>query len=396
MLPVLLRTVLLASFAVVIASACGGPGAPRAAPVPVREVGAFVVRLGSDTVAVEEFARTADRVEGRQVVRTPRTSIRDYEATLDSDGAMRHFRIEMRDAPGAAPSVRATIEFGADTAVVRVTRNGNEQTHRIAAPAGSIPFLSYSVALYELPFASLRDAEGQELQLAMVPLGGAQPLPLRLEGHGTDSVIVHNIAVASRARVDQTGRLLAWDGVGSTLALTADREVALDLERFAREFAARDAAGAGLGTLSPRDSLVAQLGGATVSVAYGRPAARGRQIFGNVVPWGEVWRTGANQATVLRTDRDLTIGGTPVPAGSYTLFTLPAADGWQLIVNRQADQWGTQHDPAQDLARIPMRRESLAERVEQFTISLEDQGGGRGVLHLAWDNTRASVPVQVR
>jgi hypothetical protein len=379
-----------------MAAACGGPGAPRAAPVPVREVGAFVVRLGTDTVAVEEFARTAERLEGRQVIRTPRTAIRDYEATLGPDGAMRRFQLEVRDAPDAAVGMRATVEFGADTAVVRIVRDGAEQTHRLPAPAGSIPFLSYSVALYELPFASLRNGAGQDLELAMVPIGGAQAFPLRLEGRGADSVIVHNIAGESRARVDETGRLLAWDGRGSTLALTADREVALDLDRFAREFAARDAAGTGLGTLSPRDSLVARIGEATLSVAYGRPAARGRQIFGNIVPWEQVWRTGANQATMLRTDRDLVIGGTPVPAGSYTLFTIPSATGWQLIVNRQADQWGTQHDPAQDLARIPMRRESLAERVEQFTISVEDEGGGRGVLHLAWDDTRASVPVQVR
>jgi len=378
------------------ASACSGAGTPAAAPAPAREVGAFVVRLGADTVAVEEFARSADRIEGRQVVRTPRTSIRDFSGSLRPDGSMERFEIAFRNEPGGPATAEATIDFRADTAVVRIVRDGAEETHRIVAPAGSIPAVGYSVALYEIAFSSLRAAGSDTLVAHLIPIGGAQPMPLRLERRGMDTILVHNIAGENRVRVDADGRLLFWDGRGSTLDLAADRNVSLDIDRFAREFRERDAAGRGLGALSPRDSVVSRVGAATVSVAYGQPSARGREIFGGVVPWGEVWRTGANLPTILRTDRDLVIGGAAVPAGAYSLFTIPAPGGWQLVVNRRSEGWGTQHDPAHDLARVPMQRQTLDSRVEQLTISVVELADGVGELRIAWDDTRAAVPVRAR
>jgi hypothetical protein len=389
------RLVAVAALAPLLLVACGGPREPRAAPVPAREVGAFVVRLGADTVAMEEFARTEGRIEGRQLLRTPRTTLREFSASLRPDGTLQRFDMQVRDSAGAPPSMRAEIDFHADTALVRIERDGAVQTQRVPARAGAIPFVGYSLSLYELPFVRLREAGRDTLDLQMVPIGGATAMPLRLVREGDDHIAVHNIAGENRARVDASGRLLTWDGRGTTLDLFADRTFGLDIDHFLREYAARDAAGRGLGALSPRDSAVARVGEASITIAYGRPLARGRQVFGEVVPWGQVWRTGANQATLLRTDRDLVIGGTTVPAGSYSLFTIPSPDGWQLIVNRQTGQWGTAHDPTQDLARIAMQRETLAEAVDQFTIWFEERGAGRAELRMAWDDTRASVPIRL-
>lgn len=141
---------------------------------------------------------------------------------------------------------------------------------------------------------------------------------------------------------------------------------------------------------SPRDTAEMTYAGERVLVDYGRPSMRGRTIFGGLVPYGQVWRTGANAATTFVTPRDVRIGETLVPAGTYTLYTLPAAGEWQLIVNRQTGQWGTEYDQAQDLVRIPMRVERTAAPVEQFTISLVPNTG----LVMEWENTRASVPIQ--
>ncbi|MGE0555950.1 MAG: DUF2911 domain-containing protein [Gemmatimonadales bacterium] len=145
---------------------------------------------------------------------------------------------------------------------------------------------------------------------------------------------------------------------------------------------------------SPRDTTRAVVAGANVLVDYGRPSKRGREIFGGLVPYGRVWRTGANEATHLVTDKPLMFGSTMVPAGTYTLYTLPAADGWQLIINKQTGQWGTSYDESQDHARVPMRVASLPEVVEQFTIKIEPGSGG-GVLKLEWDRTVASIPFMV-
>ncbi len=99
--------------------------------------------------------------------------------------------------------------------------------------------------------------------------------------------------------------------------------------------------------------------GHTVTIQYSRPSMRGRKIFGGLVPYDEVWRTGANAATSLKTDVDLNIGGANVPAGSYTLYSLPGMTSWKLIINKQTGQWGTEYSQSQDLARVDMKVSQL-------------------------------------
>lgn len=169
--------------------------------------------------------------------------------------------------------------------------------------------------------------------------------------------------------------------------------------------------------LSPLDSVSVAVGDeARIEIRYGRPSMRGRVVFGDLVPYGEIWRTGANEAAQLTTDTDLRLGDTALPAGHYSLYTIPDRRSWTLIVNRQTDQWGTQYDPERDVARIPMAVERLVRPVETFTISVvpagdafgegaeseEEAGPGDGadanadaVLRLEWERTRASVPVRL-
>jgi hypothetical protein len=145
---------------------------------------------------------------------------------------------------------------------------------------------------------------------------------------------------------------------------------------------------------SPRDTTRASVGGATVVVDYGRPSKRGRDIFGGLVPYGEVWRTGANQATHFVTDKPLMFGSLMVPAGTYTIYTLPGSTSWKLIINKQTGQWGTAYDQAQDLGRVDMKVEKLAAAVEQFTIKVVPNASG-GVVRLEWDTSAATVPFMV-
>ncbi len=134
--------------------------------------------------------------------------------------------------------------------------------------------------------------------------------------------------------------------------------------------------------------------GHSVAIQYSRPSMRGRKIFGGLVPYDEVWRTGANAATSLKTDVDLNIGGANVPAGSYTLYTLPGADGWKLIINKQTGQWGTEYNQSQDLARVDMKVIQRPSALEQFTISFDKTGGTAATLKLEWADTMASVDVK--
>lgn len=140
---------------------------------------------------------------------------------------------------------------------------------------------------------------------------------------------------------------------------------------------------------SPHETITATVDGAKVSIEYGRPYMRGRKIVGGLVPYGRVWRTGADAATTLTTDAPLNIGGASVPAGKVTLYTLPSAQGWKLIINKQTGQWGTEYNEAQDLARVDMTTKALAAPVDQFTIKIEG-----GQLKLAWELTEVSVAIK--
>jgi hypothetical protein len=147
---------------------------------------------------------------------------------------------------------------------------------------------------------------------------------------------------------------------------------------------------------SPHDTVSVMLAGQKVTISYGRPYLRGRQaVGGSLVPYGMVWRTGADEATKLTTPVDLMIGDLKVPAGSYSLFTQVTKDGWTLIVDKTADQWGAfSYDQSQDLGRTKMEVMKPEAKLEQFTISLNKTGDKSTVLSLAWENTIASVPVK--
>jgi hypothetical protein len=196
-------------------------------------------------------------------------------------------------------------------------------------------------------------------------------------------------------RADAAGRLMALDASATTRKLMVERRPWLDLEPMARRYAALDAAGKGMGDLSGRGSAEATIDGARITVDYGRPSKRGRVIYGQLVPFGEVWRTGANAATGFTTDRDLAFGDVVVPAGEYTLFTIPGPEAWTLIVHDRTEIAGTAHDPQYDLVRLPLKVSALDATVEDFTIRVDDTADG-GVLRLLWDRTEAAAAFSVR
>jgi Protein of unknown function (DUF2911) len=137
-------------------------------------------------------------------------------------------------------------------------------------------------------------------------------------------------------------------------------------------------------------------GGKSVVIDYSSPRAKGRKIFGDLVPYGQVWRAGANESTTFVTDTDLSVGGTPVPAGNYTIFAIPNADKWTLVISKKTGEWGTAYPgPGEDLARIDMKASKLSSPLENFTIGFE-QSGATCTLHMDWETTRASIDIAKR
>jgi hypothetical protein len=133
--------------------------------------------------------------------------------------------------------------------------------------------------------------------------------------------------------------------------------------------------------------------GKTITVDYSSPRMKGRKIFGGLVPYGEVWRTGANDATTFVTNANLSVDGKDVPAANYTIFTVPEQNKWTLIINKQTGEWGIPYKyEANELARVPMQVSKTSAPVENFTISFEP-GGDTCTLKMSWENTQASVKI---
>lgn len=365
------------------------------APAVLRgQGGEFVVLLGRDTLAIEKYTRTANRLEGEQVVRSPRTVHRIYTVTFGPGpgGVTQRFELvthNVSGAPGPAET-RATMTFSSDSAVATVPRGDSTRTVRAKVGLGALPYLGQSFGLVEEVARRARAAGGDRYTTAMLALGDTEPLAVTVTRRGADSLTLMLGGIGPlRARVDEHGTLLGVTGIGGTAQIIVERVQGLDFSALGKSFAARS-----LGTLSPTDSVQVNVAGAALSVRYSRPSVRGRVIFGNVVPWNQVWRTGANAATLFETSADLVVGGTTVPAGKYTLWTIPARDAWKLIINRNTGQWGTDYDAQYDLARLDMRVEAMPQAVEQFTIGVDGQGNG-GVLKLEWERTRAVIPFSV-
>ena len=133
--------------------------------------------------------------------------------------------------------------------------------------------------------------------------------------------------------------------------------------------------------------------GKTITVDYSSPRAKGRKIFGGLVPYGQVWRAGANDATSFVTTGDISVGGKTVPAGKYTIFAIPGEDKWSLVISKKTGEWGTAYPgPENDLARIDMKVSKTSAPVENFTVAF-DQSGNGCTMGMEWENTRASVEV---
>jgi hypothetical protein len=147
---------------------------------------------------------------------------------------------------------------------------------------------------------------------------------------------------------------------------------------------------------SPPGTADCTINGKKVTIDYSRPSLKGRKLGTDLAPYGKVWRTGANEATTLTTAIALDIGGAKVPAGTYTLYTLPSEGTWKLIINKQTGQWGTEYHQEQDLARVDMKKQEIVVPVEQFTIALDQDSNNSADLNLEWEKTRVFVTIRAQ
>jgi hypothetical protein len=147
--------------------------------------------------------------------------------------------------------------------------------------------------------------------------------------------------------------------------------------------------------ISPHEQVTRRIGAATLTITYGRPSMRGRKIFGALVPFDRVWCPGADEATTLDSDRPLQIGALTIPPGPHTIWMLPTAGAWTLIVSKEPSGFHTRYDERADLGRVALTKSAVDKPVEQLTFVLTPTGANAGTIEMQWETTRVSTDVRV-
>ena len=388
----------------VLALAACGPGQP-----PERY--GFIARLGRDTISVESVTRRGNTLTSDAVDRFPRVRRRHTEIVLGPDGGIERLVMDIRTP--SEPENQRERHVVADVArdSVHISKRDGTGTKELAfATGGSITMahLPQMYSLYELYFAAA-------LARAAAKTGGADTVQLRqfyidrefdrfplhravvrLRPDGKAEISHDWLAGIGEATVDSSHHLLHYSGARTTYKVEVDRLAEPpDVEAIGERFAALETKNGGMSQLSVRDTTRASIGSAAFTVDYSRPLVRGRELLGELIPYDRVWRTGANAATQFTTSVPITLAGMRVPAGTYTLWTVPHANGVELIVNKQIGQWGTGYGRAHDLGTVPMKSETLTVPVERFTISIVPTDARRGALAIEWGSFRWTALIEV-
>ena len=356
----------------------------------------FVHKLGQDTVAVEQYTRSGDRMTGDVASRLGATGTRlQYDVALAADGRPVSATYRVRTlagtpAPNQPSEVRLT--FVGDS-VKREAVFADSTNARTLPAARGVPFQSPAFGLLEVAFAQLRKSNTQSAAVAVVGIGGANPGTLTLTVGGGDTIRAANAAgLVTVFRADRDGRLLSVDASGTTQKFMSTRGTGrVDIAAIAARMTP-------LGALSARGVAYGSFLQSVVFINYGRPQVRERTVWGSLlVPPDTIWRLGANEATHLATSRELTFGNVTVPPGLYTLWFIYGRDsGPQLVINKQVGQLGTSYNQAQDLVRVPVQMSPTPEHVEDLTITIRNLDAGRGAFDFAWGLQVATATFTVR
>jgi hypothetical protein len=373
----------------------------------------FIARLGRDTISVESVTRRGNKVTSDEVDRFPRVRQRHTEIELGPDGGIKHLVMDIHTPSEDEKQRERRVVADVTKDSVHISkRDGTGTVKRAFATGGSIAMahLPQMYSLYELYFA----AGLQRAAALKVPTGDTVRLrqfyidrefdrfPLhrgivRLTPSGKAEIAHDWLAGIGEATVDSSYHLVHYSGARTTYKVDVNRLTEVpDVQAIGAQFAALETKNGGVKQLSVRDTTRASVGAAAFTIDYSRPLARGRELLGNIIPYDRVWRTGANAATQFTTSAPITIAGINVPAGTYTLWTVPRANGSaDLIVNKQIGQWGTGYDGSQDVGMAHMTTETLTTPVEMFTISVVPTDGRHGTLALEWGPFRWTAPIIV-
>lgn len=353
----------------------------------------YVVALGTDTTYIEWLTINGLSFDMRVVERIPRVRSIHLTATVNNDGTITSLdRLAyLPNATDTSPVERTTIRTIGDSTILETTTRTTTSRY---ATYGRSPLVVGAYNGFALPVIAHFAPTHVGDSIVTTHLGGFYgDRPMVIKRISPDSIAITGPHLGRAAVHARDGESNGFASIG-TINFIGTRAKALPFDSVLKAFADAERTRGMMGSSSPRDTARATIDGATLMVDYGRPSKRGRKIFGGIVPWNQVWRVGANEATQFTTDRPLRFGSNELPAGKYSLWILPTPSASTLIINKETDQWGTDYNQSFDLFRIPLIERDMDRVTEKFTIAM-DSNASAGNIRFRWDNVELSAPFAV-
>lgn len=382
-----MKKILITLFASIIVTSCK--------PANSSNEAGFITLLGNDTLAVESFTKLDNLFTAKVVLRSPSLSLRKYDLAYDNGDFSRLDIIQFDPIEGfnGKGTLVQQMTRRQDSLFVESRGRDGITSRSVAFEKGMLPFIDMVHWPYDLAFNKAIENPNDSIDQRLWT--GRNFSTFIITKEGSDSLTIrHPSRGVMGVKIDKEGNIKLLDAGLTTRKLKVHRVKNVDIDKIATSFVEADKKGKSFGELSTAPEEHFEFKGSRFDVSYGSPQKRGRAIFGGIVPWGQLWRTGANRATHFKTSKDLKIENLIVPAGEYTFFTIPQPDGGILIINKQTGQNGQSYNESRDLGRVPMRISKQDQITEPFTIKIEESNKG-GVIKLVWDQTVFSIDFEI-
>lgn len=360
----------------------------------------LIAKWGNDTAAIETFTLVGNHLMGEALHLYPEPHKKIFRFWYNDDGSLKEyeFRFHHPDNPtlplksktGFLPIMSKAATNDKVFNSRNVGFNGRESQYihdirRLDFVGGWIPILGQLEWL-----AQQHKKTGDRHDLVFINAWlGPYEMSVYQKSEGElifDSGITKPISLF----LDDEYHIDSIDALGTPWNYEVSRHEPTDLAQYYKQFANKKV----IGDPSPHDQVTKEVAGVNMYFDYGRPSKRGRVIFGNVVPYGQVWRTGAGDVTTWSFDKDLIFDGQRIPKGKYNIYTVPEKTSWTLIFNIEDQAWGSAHRPAFDKYKVQMKRHPTDSLVEKFTVDFQEKQNG-GVIKMSWEGTTASASFKV-
>ena len=355
----------------------------------------FIAEWAGDTASIETYTIVGNHLFGKAIHLFPEPHLQQFEFLFEKDGSIREMDVQFYSLDNTSVPLNSKTGFlpyrqkmNSDNGIVdfrSIDKNGEKQwVHtvlRMDFNGGWIPIMGQWQWLTTLLLNNKLD---QNLKFINAVIGDYE---LELNQPSKDEVIFKSeISPPITFYVNVNGKIDSINALGSPWNFKVFSTSPVDVEKFTNQFANKKV----MGNPSPQGNVQLNIGQTELSVSYGRPSKRGRKIFGELVPFGKVWRTGAGATTKFTTTSSLNFNGVVIPKGTYNLFTIPENSKWTLIFNTEKEAWGSAYRSEFDFAKVQMKTARLKEPVEMFTIEIKQTKDG-GELIMMWDKTKSTI-----